>query len=157
SSTTGRTNWYRRWKRRGSSATSPRRTSSVPRPGRRTITIKTCGRLPTDFAGRKNERVRPPFLPDARHHGPQESRTYAPVRPAFLPDVGQHVGRKAGRAAENIMSETYTHDAGRFPYFERHLPHQHPEGFPLFFTWNLKGSVPAHLITALDEERRRLN
>lgn len=26
--------------------------------------------------------------------------------------------------------------------YYRHLPHQIPEGFPIFLTWNLKGALP---------------
>jgi putative transposase len=33
-------------------------------------------------------------------------------------------------------------DLGRFPAYRRNLPHHHPAGFPLFFTWNLDGAVP---------------
>ncbi len=29
-------------------------------------------------------------------------------------------------------------------YYERHLPHWHPEGAFLFVTWRLEGSLPAH-------------
>ena len=54
------------------------------------------------------------------------------------------------------MASTHIPDSGRFPYYERHLPHQHPEGFPLFFTWNLKGAVPARLIVAVKKECLRL-
>ena len=30
-------------------------------------------------------------------------------------------------------------------FYTRHLPHWHPEGAPLFITWRLHGSLPAHL------------
>ncbi len=38
----------------------------------------------------------------------------------------------------------------------RHLPHQIPEGFPVFLTWNLKGAMPRATIEDLRRERRRL-
>jgi type I restriction enzyme R subunit len=40
--------------------------------------------------------------------------------------------------------------------YERHLPHQIPEGFPIFLTWNLKGAVPTEVIERLRRERKRL-
>src|SRR5262245_43656378 len=40
--------------------------------------------------------------------------------------------------------------------YERHLPHQVPEGFPIFLTWNLKGSFPAEAVAKILEERERL-
>ena len=40
--------------------------------------------------------------------------------------------------------------------YERHLPHQVPEGFPIFLTWNLKGALPAEVIERLRQERERL-
>ena len=33
--------------------------------------------------------------------------------------------------------------------YERHLPHEIPEGFPIFLTWNLKGAVPQAVIENL--------
>ncbi len=41
-------------------------------------------------------------------------------------------------------------------YYERHLPHQVPEGFPIFLTWNLKRSLPVRVIDELLHERERL-
>src|SRR6185437_12298255 len=38
----------------------------------------------------------------------------------------------------------------------RHLPHQVPEGFPIFVTWNLKGAMPRAAAEELLRERRRL-
>jgi type I restriction enzyme R subunit len=40
--------------------------------------------------------------------------------------------------------------------YERHLPHQVPEGFPIFLTWNLKGALPLEVIDRLRRERERL-
>jgi REP element-mobilizing transposase RayT len=40
--------------------------------------------------------------------------------------------------------------------YYRHLPHQVPEGFPIFLTWNLKGALPREVIDMLRRERRRL-
>jgi putative transposase len=40
--------------------------------------------------------------------------------------------------------------------YERHLPHQIPEGFPIFVTWNLKGALPKGVIEMLQRERERL-
>jgi type I restriction enzyme R subunit len=40
--------------------------------------------------------------------------------------------------------------------YHRHLPHQVPEGFPIFLTWNLKGALPREVIDMLRRERRRL-
>ncbi len=42
------------------------------------------------------------------------------------------------------------------PSYTRHLPHQIPEGFPLFLTWNLKGAMPRAVIAQLVQERQRL-
>ena len=42
-------------------------------------------------------------------------------------------------------------------YRERHLPHQVPSGYPIFLNWNLKGSVPRHVIDELEREMQRLN
>lgn len=40
--------------------------------------------------------------------------------------------------------------------YRRHLPHQAPQGFPLFLTWNLKGAMPEVAIEKLVELRQRL-
>jgi type I restriction enzyme R subunit len=40
--------------------------------------------------------------------------------------------------------------------YERHLPHQIPEGHPLFLTWNLKGALPRSVRRMLQRERKRL-
>jgi putative transposase len=40
--------------------------------------------------------------------------------------------------------------------YTRHLPHQVPEGFPIFLTWNLKGAMPKAVIEQLVQERQRL-
>jgi REP element-mobilizing transposase RayT len=45
----------------------------------------------------------------------------------------------------------------RVDYYERHLPHQLPGGFPIFLSWNLKGSLPKNVIAGLDHERCRLS
>jgi putative transposase len=42
-------------------------------------------------------------------------------------------------------------------YYERHLPHQIPTGFPIFLNWNLKGSLPKRVIAELEHERDRLD
>ena len=41
-------------------------------------------------------------------------------------------------------------------HYQRHLPHQIPEGFPLFLTWNLKGAFPPEAIARIREEREQL-
>ncbi|MBI2803442.1 MAG: transposase [Planctomycetes bacterium] len=41
-------------------------------------------------------------------------------------------------------------------HYQRHLPHQVPEGFPIFLTWNLKGAFPPEAIARIREERERL-
>ncbi|TWU39739.1 transposase [Novipirellula artificiosorum] len=41
-------------------------------------------------------------------------------------------------------------------YYERHLPHQVPSGFPIFLTWNLKGSLPHQVIQEIEAEASRL-
>lgn len=41
-------------------------------------------------------------------------------------------------------------------HYERHLPHQVPEGFPIFLTWNLKGAFPDEAIEKIRAERQRL-
>ncbi len=40
--------------------------------------------------------------------------------------------------------------------YERHLPHDIPEGYPIFLTWNLKGAMPRAAIEKLVQERKRL-
>jgi putative transposase len=40
--------------------------------------------------------------------------------------------------------------------YHRHLPHQIPEGSPIFVTWNLKGSMSTEVLNALRRERERL-
>jgi putative transposase len=40
--------------------------------------------------------------------------------------------------------------------YTRHLPHQVPEGFPIFLTWNLKGAMPKAAIEELLRLRQRL-
>lgn len=40
--------------------------------------------------------------------------------------------------------------------YRRHLPHWHPEGVPIFVTWNLKGAMPAEAAVRLRQERDRL-
>ena len=40
--------------------------------------------------------------------------------------------------------------------YERHLPHQVPVGFPIFLTWNLRGSLPQQVIEKLSFEAERL-
>ncbi len=40
--------------------------------------------------------------------------------------------------------------------YERHLPHEIPEGHPIFLTWNLKGAMPEAAIEKLAQERERL-
>jgi REP-associated tyrosine transposase len=41
-------------------------------------------------------------------------------------------------------------------HYRRHLPHQIPQGFPIFVTWNLKGSLPRETRLELEQERERL-
>jgi type I restriction enzyme R subunit len=40
--------------------------------------------------------------------------------------------------------------------YQRHLPHQVPEGFPIFLTWNLKGALPPEVIESFRQERAQL-
>jgi REP element-mobilizing transposase RayT len=40
--------------------------------------------------------------------------------------------------------------------YRRHLPHQVPDGFPIFLTWNLKGALPKRVLCSLTSERERL-
>ncbi len=40
--------------------------------------------------------------------------------------------------------------------YERHLPHQVPEGHPIFLTWNLKGALPVEVIERLRQHREQL-
>src|SRR5215510_4790141 len=40
--------------------------------------------------------------------------------------------------------------------YERHLPHQVPEGHPIFLTWNLKGALPQEIVEQFRQERERL-
>jgi len=40
--------------------------------------------------------------------------------------------------------------------YHRHLPHQIPEGVPIFLTWNLKGAFPDEVIERLKRYRKSL-
>ncbi|HVT29268.1 MAG TPA: transposase [Lacipirellulaceae bacterium] len=40
--------------------------------------------------------------------------------------------------------------------YHRHHPHQIPDGFPIFLTWNLKGAMPKNRISQIQRERIRL-
>ncbi len=40
--------------------------------------------------------------------------------------------------------------------YRRHLPHEAPEGQPVFLTWNLKGAIPRKVAVSLQSERERL-
>jgi REP element-mobilizing transposase RayT len=40
--------------------------------------------------------------------------------------------------------------------YRRHLPHEVPEGFPIFVTWNLKGALPTAVMSRLRSERAQL-
>jgi REP-associated tyrosine transposase len=40
--------------------------------------------------------------------------------------------------------------------YRRHLPHQVPEGVPIFLTWNLKGAMPQEVLDRLEREREQL-
>ncbi|MBI3661753.1 MAG: transposase [Acidobacteria bacterium] len=39
-------------------------------------------------------------------------------------------------------------------YYERNLPHWHPEGHPLFITWRLHGSLPKEVLQAIKNDRK---
>jgi putative transposase len=54
------------------------------------------------------------------------------------------------------MPERLYPDSGRFRSYRRHLPHYFPEGFPVFFTWNLKGSLPKAVAKDLEIKRTQL-
>ncbi len=34
-------------------------------------------------------------------------------------------------------------------FYQRHLPHEMPDGVPFFITWNLKGAMPGDAIEQL--------
>ncbi len=38
-------------------------------------------------------------------------------------------------------------------YYRHHLPHIHPEGYPIFITFNLVGSIPMEVFRELKEQR----
>lgn len=40
-------------------------------------------------------------------------------------------------------------------YYRRNLPHIHPEGYPLFITFNLADSLPAEVVAELKAQRER--
>jgi type I restriction enzyme R subunit len=40
--------------------------------------------------------------------------------------------------------------------YQRHLPHQIPQGFPIFLTWCLKGAVTRAMLDSREQERERL-
>ncbi len=40
--------------------------------------------------------------------------------------------------------------------YQRHLPHEIPDGYPIFLNWNLKGAMPQEIIEKLLQERDRL-
>jgi hypothetical protein len=39
--------------------------------------------------------------------------------------------------------------------YQRHLPHEIPEGVPVFVSWNLKGALPAPVLAMLRREKDR--
>jgi REP element-mobilizing transposase RayT len=39
-------------------------------------------------------------------------------------------------------------------YYERNLPHWHPEGRAIFITWRLYGSLPQHVLRKLEQLRK---
>lgn len=41
-------------------------------------------------------------------------------------------------------------------HYRRHLPHQVPEGYPIFLTWNLKGAFPRSAMDEVAQEEKRL-
>ena len=41
--------------------------------------------------------------------------------------------------------------------YRRHLPHQVPSEYPIFITWNLKGSISRELVEQLHQARERLD
>ncbi len=41
-------------------------------------------------------------------------------------------------------------------HYQRHLPHQVPDGFPIFLTWNLKGAFRDEVVAQIRAERERL-
>jgi putative transposase len=73
-----------------------------------------------------------------------------PVGQAFQPGTRQEEPRlrkcQAGKPDLPIMKREY----------QRHLPHQIPEGFPVFLTWNLKGALPREIIDRLRRQRADL-
>jgi putative transposase len=40
--------------------------------------------------------------------------------------------------------------------YQRHLPHEIPEGVPIFVSWNLKAALPAPVLAMLHREKNRL-
>jgi putative transposase len=43
--------------------------------------------------------------------------------------------------------------APRMAYYERRLPHWHPDGKAIFLTWRLQGSLPANFLLPLSKEQ----
>jgi REP element-mobilizing transposase RayT len=79
-------------------------------------------------------------------------------------DTGKNAGATTNRCHNKpvphdhrrSMPQTSRHNSDRFPSYRRDLPHQHPQGFPLFITWNLDGAHHARFSAAIDGEWKRL-
>ena len=55
------------------------------------------------------------------------------------------------------QAELRTNNGPQRISYRRNLPHHVPPGFPLFLTWNLKGSFPKHARAAMEAEQIRLD
>jgi REP element-mobilizing transposase RayT len=66
------------------------------------------------------------------------------------------VADRARASATNFRSQEWLRYQGRsgMAYYERRLPHWHPEGKAVFLTWRLSGSLPAGFLFRLSREPR---
>ena len=69
-----------------------------------------------------------------------------------------HSRYRRHRCADRIVCATKTrYDYAAMTYYERNLPHWHPDGRWIFVTWRLHGSLPAELLARLQETKEQAN
>ena len=80
-----------------------------------------------------------------------------------VPAVGRSIEVRQPFQADVDPQQPVAIAGGRQPgkadvrvFYQRHLPHQVPPGYPTFLTWNLKGSLPQRAIEEIEREQLRL-
>jgi REP element-mobilizing transposase RayT len=77
-------------------------------------------------------------------------------RPFLLPEAEWDFGllaRRPAGVAEKARSQEWLRYSGmhQMSYYERHLPHWHPEGRVIFVTWRLRDSLPTAMLIHLSK------